>query len=113
MVTKKDRRHSGRITPIATISKKSLLENNLAIEMFYDEWKNYRDGQRNFYKDNKKLKNIKQNLKYNNDILEKIKRINKKLKRMIKIRKARKNKRFKNFPVLSRKFFPTVSFLIV
>lgn len=90
MVTKKDRRHSGRITPIATINKKSILKEDLVIGTFYDEWKNYRDGQRNFYKDNKKIKNIKRNLKYNNDILEKIKKTNKKLKRLIKIRKVRK-----------------------
>ncbi len=41
MVSKKDRRRSGYVTPAATVSRKELLANDLFIEPFYNEGHKY------------------------------------------------------------------------
>ena len=56
MKTKKVRRHSGYYTPNLTVSKKELVENDLFVGMYYDDWIDYRDGQRDVYSDFKKIK---------------------------------------------------------
>ena len=53
MVSKKDRRHSGHVTPRPTVPIKSLKNpySGLVIEKFYDSWVDYRDGFRRAWKD--------------------------------------------------------------
>lgn len=90
-MNKKDRKHSGRYTPKATISKKEIIENNIEIQIEYDDWNNYRDSFRDKYKDNKQIK--AEEVKYRKYINENdIKRIkyNNKQKLLLKRRKARR-----------------------
>ena len=94
MATKKDRRHSGYITPRATISRKEQIENDLFIDDFYDEWTNYRDGMREWFRDFKKIKTLDIRCrKFNSCLFEKRMQMNKKQKRLLRIRKARKFQR--------------------
>ena len=88
MVSKKDRRHSGYITPVVFIPKKELEKNDIFIEDYYNPWANYRDGHRNLLGDKSKIKRI--NFAFDEDLFFKIVKNNKKLKKMEKIRKARK-----------------------
>jgi len=88
MVTRKDRRHSGYVTPQATISKKELIKNNLFIDDFYDDWQDYRDGFRDWFRDFKKIKNIKDK-KWSPRVEKRI-RMNKKQKKLLLRRKARR-----------------------
>jgi len=46
MVSKKDRRHSGRTTPAITkeFSKKEIIEQGLEPQPHWNDWNNYRDG---------------------------------------------------------------------
>ena len=91
MVTQKDRRKSGYSTPWATISKKSLIKNDLFIDSFYDEWNNYRDGFRNWFRDFKKIKKIDGGYrKFNEQLYEKRIRMNFKQKKFLKRREAMK-----------------------
>ncbi len=85
MVTKKDRRHSGYVSPQATISQKELIENDLFIDEFYDDWENYRDGFRDWFGDFKKIKNIKGN-KWSSCIEKRI-QMNKKQEKLLLRRK--------------------------
>ena len=41
MVSKKDRCRGGYVTPAATVSRKELLENDLFLQPFYDDWNDY------------------------------------------------------------------------
>ena len=92
MATQKDRRHSGYVTPKTIISKKELIKNDLFINQFYDEWNNYRDGFRNWFGDFKKIKKINARYrKFNKLLYEKRVRMNKKQKKLLQIRKSRKN----------------------
>lgn len=86
MVTKKDRRHSGYVMPQATIPKKALIENNFFIDVFYDDWQDYRDGFRDWFRDFKKIKNIKG--KQWSHLFEKRVRMNEKQKKLLQRRKA-------------------------
>ena len=92
MISRKTRRHSGRVSPDLTVPKKELVKNDLFVDDHYDEWANFRDGQREFYKDNSKIKKIKRNFRNGNNIIEKITKNNKKLKRLAQVRKARINR---------------------
>ena len=74
------------------ISKKSLIENDLFIDSFYDEWSNYRDGFRDWFRDFKKIKKIDiAYRKFNDQLYNKRLRMNMKQKRLSKIRKTRKS----------------------
>ncbi|MBI2657138.1 hypothetical protein HYX08_00415 [Candidatus Woesearchaeota archaeon] len=87
MVTQKDRRKNGYATPLATVSGKALVENDLFINPIYDDWDDYRDGFRDF----KKIKNIDCSYrKYYDELYDKRMRMNKKQKKLLRIRKARK-----------------------
>ncbi len=86
MVTKKDRRHSGYVSPPATVSKRELIENDLFIDDFYDDWRDYRDGFRDWFRDFKKIKNIK-GRKWGHSVEKRI-RMNKKQKKLLRRRKA-------------------------
>ena len=48
VASKKDRRHSGWITPVLTADPEVLKEESLDLNLdYYSDWDNYRDGQRN------------------------------------------------------------------
>jgi len=87
-MNRKKRRHSGRVTPNSTIKlkKSKLIEECLEPKEMYDDWTNYRDGFRG-YDDRTKLRSDKSCFAKFLDI----KRWNKKIKKLIKIRKARLN----------------------
>jgi hypothetical protein len=91
-MNKKDRRHSGYVSPTSTISKNELLQYDLFIDDFYDDWEDSRDGYRDWYKDFKLIKKIF--LKpYRKDMMEKRLIMNKKQIRLLKRREIRKNLR--------------------
>lgn len=94
MVTKKDRRHSGYVTPRATVSKKDIEKFDLVIDTFYDDWADYRDGFRNWYRDFKLIKRIRHKTicKTYPELVEKRLKMNLKQKRLLKRRNAMKNK---------------------
>lgn len=87
MVTRKDRRHSGYVTPRAMISKKDLIGNDLFIDDFYDDWEDYRDGFRDWFRDLKKIKHVKD--KEWNHLFEKRICMNQKQKLLLQRRKAK------------------------
>jgi len=93
-MNKKKRRHSGWICPQATISKKEIFKNDLFLDIYYDDWKNYRDGQRDWFSDNKKIKKICATRSSRDDVIEKRLRMNAKQKKLLKRRKAKKDLSF-------------------
>jgi hypothetical protein len=105
MVTKKDRRHSGYVTPRATVSKKDLERCDLFIDDFYDDWTNYRDGFREWFNDFKLIKRIRGRVKCRvyPELVEKRLRMNKKQKMLLKRRKLMKTVR-KSFRLRSPRF---------
>ena len=58
MVSRKDKRKSGYVTPRATVSKKNLMRFDLFIEPYYDDWLDWRDGMRDWFRDFKKIKKL-------------------------------------------------------
>ena len=94
MANNKVRRQSGYYTPKPTISKKELIENDLFVNEEYNEWRNFRDGFRNWFDDSKTIKKIQRYLPFFKGREKKIK-MNEKQKKLLKRRKTRKNKRFK------------------
>lgn len=92
MATQKDRRQNGYITPRATISKKDLLEHDLFITPLYDDWEDYRDGFRDWFRDFKKIKrkHFRQSRYFSIELFEKRIRMNRKQKKLLKRRKRRK-----------------------
>ena len=94
MVTQKDRRKSGYYTPWISISKKALIENDLFIDSFYDEWDNYRDGFRDWHRDFKKIKKVDIGYrKFNDKLYDKRIRMNKKQKKFLKRREEKGSKK--------------------
>ncbi len=94
MVTRKDRRHSGYVTPRATIARKDLEKYDLAIEEFYDDWEDYRDGFRDWFRDFKKIKKIRRgrHARYNGELIGKRIKMNRKQKKLQGRRELRKYK---------------------
>ena len=93
MVTKKDRLHSGYVTPKLVIPKKEFIKENLFLNPLYDEWENYRDGFRDWYSDFKLIKKISgRSYGFNKELYEKRIYMNKKQKMLLKRRKVRLNK---------------------
>jgi hypothetical protein len=91
MKTQKARRQSGYSTPYATVSNKALIENDLFINPEYNDWDDYRDGFRDWFSDFKKIKKVdKGRRKIYGKSYEKRIRMNKKQKRLLEVRKARK-----------------------
>jgi len=88
MVRKKWKRKSGWITPKSTlkINKKLIIDEALEPISFYDDWYDYRDGQR-INRDRTKLKKLNCFMAKFNDI----KKSNQKIKTLIRRRKIRKN----------------------
>jgi len=92
MITRKDRRKSGYVTPEPTVSKKDLIKYDLFVNPFYDDWCDYRDGFRDFINDFKKIKKIhRARGKYLcEEVLKKRIRMNLKQKKLLKRRQAKK-----------------------
>ena len=90
MVTKKDRRRNGYVSPRATISPKDLINYDLFINDFYDDWEDYRDGFRDWYNDFKLIKIVK-STEFSPQLVKRLK-MNKKQKILLRRRKQRKNK---------------------
>ena len=91
MVTRKDRRSSGYVTPYSTISKKDIIKYDFFMNDFYDDWNDYRDGFRDWFRDFKKIKKIHSNKKwFSEKLVEKRGRMNLKQKKLLKRRKAMK-----------------------
>ncbi len=55
MISKKDRRHSGRTTPDLLIPKNIAIYECLEPQPFWDDWNDRRDGFRNWMSDGKKI----------------------------------------------------------
>lgn len=89
VLNQKLRRHSGRITPriIKGVPMKILIEEGLEPRVYWDDWKDYRDGIRGS-KDRKMLRNENMPLSKYFDV----KRWNDKLKTLLLRRKAKKFK---------------------
>lgn len=93
MVSKKDRRHSGYVSPRATIPFKDLIKYGLFINDFYDDWTDYRDGFRNWFEDFKLIKKIKVGqFSYNPELVAKRLKMNRKQNLLLRRRKLKKNK---------------------
>lgn len=88
-LTRKTRRHSGRVTPRLTIkgNRNEIINEALEPQVFWDDWKDYRDGQRGS-KDRKLLRS--EHMAYAKYF--DVKKWNKRLKKLIFRRRARKNK---------------------
>ncbi len=91
MVRKRWKRKRGYVTPNLTISKKELIENDLFLNPFYDDWNDWRDGMRDCFGDNKLIKKVNIGMKrvYDENYEKRI-RMNQKQKRLLRLRKARK-----------------------
>jgi len=96
MVSLKDKRHSGRTSGMPTIKapKKEIINNCLEPHEFYDDWGDYRDGFRAYHKDRTKIKD-KDIFRFKSfcGSCAMMEQNNKKLKRLEKIRQARKDVR--------------------
>ncbi|MEK6942518.1 MAG: hypothetical protein AABX00_00460 [Nanoarchaeota archaeon] len=93
MVSRKDRRKSGYVTPDSTIPRKGIIKYDFFINDFYDDWVDYRDGFRDWFRDFKKIKSIDPSYKeFNERLYEKRAKMNAKQKKLLKRRKAMKRK---------------------
>jgi len=92
MVTNKDRKHDGYITPRLTVSRKELEKYDMFIDIFYDDWRNYRDGFRDRFRDFKTIKRIccRKSKRFNGELFEKRIRMNLKQEKLLKRRKSRR-----------------------
>ena len=95
MVSKKDRRHSGYVTPQATISQNDLERYDMFIRPFYDDWEDCRDGFRDWFRDFKLIKQINKNLRYrmSSELVEKRLKMNRKQRKLLIRRLLMKTKR--------------------
>lgn len=91
MRSKKQRRHSGRVTPDITLSMKYCKIHDSAFEpqIFWDDWTDYRDGMR-YSRDKTKLRSKISWWAAREDV----KRYNAKNKKLLKRRVARKLSKF-------------------
>ncbi len=92
MARKRWKRKSGYVTPGLVIPKKALQEYDLFLHPFYDDWEDWRDGFRDWFKDFKTIKKIhpKRYKHLDEAIVEKRLRMNKKQERLCKRRKAQR-----------------------
>tara|TARA_Y100000310_G_C20543486_1_gene744462 strand:- start:95 stop:385 length:291 start_codon:yes stop_codon:yes gene_type:complete len=93
MARKKWKRKSGHVSEELVISKKQMVEYDLFLDTFYDDWEDWRDGSRDWFRDFKTIKKI--NLRrydyLDENILNKRLSMNQKQKRLLKRRKSRKS----------------------
>ena len=59
MVSKKDKRRSGWVTPSPVLSKRDFIQYDLFLERYYDDWEDWRDGMRDWCSDFKLIKDLK------------------------------------------------------
>lgn len=94
--TKKDRLHDGRYYPKITrpqMKYSEIFREGLEPNQEYDEWKNWRDGIRNFgYKNNRIYKKIKEGMFWDKEVYNKLKRLNAKLRKHEHIRRLMRRK---------------------
>lgn len=94
-MNRKDRRKSGwvRAEPTAPLKLLRKYETDYFLFEFYDDWNNYRDGQRDLYRDGKLIKSLYHPLDHwdFDSGVERDKR-NKKQYRLLRRRKQRKAK---------------------
>ncbi len=97
-MNKKDRRHSGRVTPQTTAEMpyKEIIAQGLEPQEFWDDWVDYRDGMRGR---NDKTRILRKPRCYYD--MTKVLKYNKKNKLMIKRRKARKREEYFWFNISS------------
>ncbi|MCX6750458.1 MAG: hypothetical protein NTZ83_03300 [Candidatus Pacearchaeota archaeon] len=93
MVSKKDRRHNGYVTPRLTISPVELVRYDLFVDTFYDDWEDYRDSYRDWFRDFKTIKkaHLRRGKYFCEELFEKRIHMNLKQKKLIKRRKFRKS----------------------
>ncbi|MBI2147616.1 hypothetical protein HYU19_04005 [Candidatus Woesearchaeota archaeon] len=91
MVRKRWKRKSGYGTPAPTISKKELLNHDFFLNPLYNDWDDWRDGFRDWYRNFKAIKNVqlKKGKHLNEEIIKKRLRMNQKQERLLKRRKAK------------------------
>ncbi len=88
MARKRWKRKSGYVTPGLVVSKKDLIEFDLFINQQYDDWEDWRDGVRDWFRDFKKIKKIHRGFKcFNKELFNKRIKMNKKQKKLIKRKK--------------------------
>lgn len=97
-ISRKDKKHSGWVTPrLNKVNMKysQIFEQGLEPQEFYDDWKDWRDGQRRWYVDASHFKRGISDERYNSFIKpwQMASRINKKLLKELRIRRAAKAKR--------------------
>lgn len=92
MAKKRRARKSGYVTPFLTVSKKNLMSEDLFVNRFYDDWEDYRDGFRDWYKDFKQIKKIHPRIGSEERVNIRIS-MNKKQKILTKRRKKRLEKK--------------------
>ncbi|MFH1377052.1 MAG: hypothetical protein ABIH25_05445 [Candidatus Woesearchaeota archaeon] len=91
MGIKKWQRRSGYKISESIFPKKLLDQENIIINPFYDDWINWRDGFRDWFRDSKIIKRINRSVKFfNNELYEKRIKMNIKQKKLQERRKARK-----------------------
>ena len=90
MVTRKDRRQNGRVTPIIklNIKREELVEQGLEPEEYWDDWEDYRVGFR-INRDKSQLRSRFINFAKNLEV----ERYNKKIRKMSKRRLLKKRSR--------------------
>lgn len=93
MVSKKDRRRSGQVTPNPVVSKKELEKYDLIVEPFWDDWCDYRDGFRDGFSDFKLIKKVYQGGRFSDsEWLKKRIKMNEKQKKLVRRRKKKQAK---------------------
>lgn len=96
----KDKRHSGWITPRwpkhPGMKYQEAVMEALEPQDFYDDWEDWRDGQRNYYSDASRFKRHMSRNKFTSPFLKEWElpdHVNKKLEKELRIRRAAKLKR--------------------
>jgi len=87
-MNEKDKKRKGHIESKLLISPKEAKKLNLDTVKFWDDWRDYRDGMREWYKDRSRFHKTIYKYSYYD-----VNKNNKKLKRKEKIRKMRKIKK--------------------
>lgn len=92
-LSRKDKKHSGRYTPIVPQKKKfsEMIANAEEPVEEYDDWMNYRDGFRDSFRDRTKIEDP--NIFKDEENKEISRKRNLKIKKQLAIRKAKKDKK--------------------
>lgn len=97
-ISKKDKRNSGRISPRISHPKmkySEIFDEGLDEQDFYDDWQDWRDGQRAYFRDASRFKKNTRHKYFDSPYVkewQKPNHVNKKLTRELRIRKAAKFK---------------------